>query len=157
MISIEECTEQVKKEHIAYLKGTPVSSIADSLSQGLCQLKSAAISSLLELGEMQTIFADLGGIKSSTIFGQEKFLVKQVLDVLNNPDCTDAKSLESINYFMGELMLGSLDPIITIYMSASNNPMIIDGDKRAVAIYNDAINRKLNSSIHIPVYLILPI
>src|SRR5690349_10195483 len=39
------------------------------------------------LGNTKTIFGDLGGVLAQTLFQQEKFLVRQVYDVVHTEDC----------------------------------------------------------------------
>lgn len=97
---------------------------------------------------MKTIFSELGGIFSQKEFGKEKFTVNQVWNILNRENCTDANSLQSVEYLKRGLVQGWHDPKITILRT--DEDMIVDGNKTSTAFYNlNSSEEKVNLSVYI--------
>lgn len=146
------CGTQETQNHMDYLEQTPVRGLADLLRFGGYVLKKGNIISLKYLGSLKTEFGELGGINSGKVFDRNKFLVREVMTILRRSDCSDKKSLSSIEYFMKMDEAGELEFKITIFHD-NTEYIIKDSNKRAVAFYER--RKKINeNNIIFPFYLI---
>lgn len=143
------CGIQETDDHIRYLELTPVGKFAtDILRSNKYVLKKGIITSINYFGFLKTIFGELGGIKSAN-----KFLVNEVMAILRSPNCSDKNALQSIKYFTKMDEEDELDVKITIFNDGTDS-IIIDGNKRAVALYERRNNNNINKNTIIPIYLI---
>ncbi len=146
------CGIQEKQNLIRYLENTPISGLVNGLRSGVFVLKKGNIISLEYLGSLKTEYGDLGGIISREIIKRSKFLVSEVMAILKRPDCSDEKSLDSIEFFIKKNEAEECEYIISIFHDKTDY-IIKDGNKRAVAFYEKrkAINK---DNITFPIYII---
>ena len=130
-----------------YLKCTPVNSVITYIENG-ANVSKGHILSTSDLGDCSTIWNILGGVKSSI-----QYSVKDVYKILSdNPNTENKKLIDKINYYKKLYESGGLDIIIT-FIKNGNICHIIDGDTRAVSIYE--YNKGMSKEeADIPVYLI---
>jgi len=149
IINIKNYNILEKEQHLKYLLEQPVRGVVLMVNSGNYELKKGIVNSLDNLGNIKTEFGELGGIVSE----RDKFLVCQVVSILENPICEDKKSLESIRYFQEQDKLNNLSILTTIFVEESGELRVIDGNKRTIAFYE---NRKdsIVDEIVLPVYFI---
>ena len=135
MNTLRDCTPQETTEHSTYLKSTPVAQFGIALGQGRLILKKGLIQGYEDLGNSKTIFGELGGLKAQDLLNRSNFLVSDALEILTNPKCSDLRSLVSINYFLCQFDRKGINAKITFFKD-ENNLSIVDGNKRAIAVYN---------------------
>lgn len=154
---MEDCTTDEVRDHIAYLKCTPVGGLANLLSSPDYALKKAIIDSVRYLGSMRTEFGELRPFRSITLYHREKFLVCQVLETLRRikaPDPQTKRAIESVEYFMARDAVGRLEPELRITVLYDVCGYTIkDGCKRAVAFYEGRRSLE-NDKTAFPIYLI---
>lgn len=154
---LQPCTSDTVRAYIRYIRATPVAKIGWLLERGDHSLSRGIITSLKILGSLKTEFGDLGGVKAREEFGQEKFLVRQVLGALRDPRCTDRKSRQSIEYFMALDEKGELESRLKVTLLFDRaNYQIKAGDKRAVAFYESRMSRGGGDAVGFPVYVVSP-
>ncbi|MBI3413012.1 MAG: hypothetical protein HY051_02960 [Candidatus Aenigmarchaeota archaeon] len=98
---------------IEYLMATPVRWAAD-LIRGGAQLSKGEVNSREFLGSLETIFENLGGRHPRGVDGRKRFLVREVLPALQDPQCTDKASLERLLLYMKLDAANTLEIKITI-------------------------------------------
>ena len=147
---IENCNISEKQQHLKYLLEQPVMSIVSMVKSGNYELKKGIINSIKNLGNIKTEYGDLGGIISNK---RDKYLVNQVVTILKNPTCKDKKSLESIRYFQEQEKANNLSLSITILVEEPGELRIIDGNKRAIALYENKKNSTTDEII-LPIFFI---
>lgn len=137
-----------------YLRCTPVAShIIPKINRG-AKVEKGVISNLEYLGNLKTIFSEICKVKSQEQ-GQEKFLVKQVLDILKRHDENKNKDLHlRIEHYEKLYAYNELELIITL-LGYKNKYMIVDGNARAIAVYNYH-TEKTSKKLKLPVYLVTP-
>ena len=114
-------------------------------------VEKAEVTPLDEVGSLATIWKELGGHK--TAHGGV-WLVKEAFEVLQRPNCTDECSLETIRCYIERLASGEqLDLVLTILVVGSDRPLIVDGNKRTVACYQNALAKGI-SNYTLPVYVV---
>lgn len=104
----------------------------------------AGVASLVEfvdrrtLGEAWTIFGELGGIRAPSTVERAKFLVREARAIWTRPDCGDRRGRERLEDLVAaERAAGLCDRRITFALTTSG-PVIVDGNKRAIAIHEVA-------------------
>jgi hypothetical protein len=88
---------------------------------------------VVHLGNLQTLWSDLGGLRTEITLSSEKFRVRDVLNVLESPKCADRTALETIKDYMARI--SQIDIVITIRQEDGGELRICDGNKRTVAYY----------------------
>jgi hypothetical protein len=134
----------------SYLLSTPVPWLCELIDAGACVYK-AEVHSAAQIGDLETIFGCLGGIKSQESLGKRRFLVKHVMDTLRNPACTDAKMLQTIIDYQQRLGESSFEIKITL-LECADGIILCDGNKRTVAILERAKAEK--KELVLPVYIV---
>jgi hypothetical protein len=134
----------------AYLSSTPVSWLCGLIDAGACVCK-ASVQSAATIGDLETIFDCLGGIRSHESVGRRRFLVKQVMDGLRNPACTDSMMLQTITDYQQRLVQNSLEVKITLFECAEGI-IVCDGNKRTVAALEQS--KVGNMELVLPVYIV---
>ena len=71
-----------------YLKKSTTPWLVCPIDQG-ASVSKCNVKPLSEIGRLRTIWAELGGIRSENQYNSEKFLVRDVVDVLLDERCTD--------------------------------------------------------------------
>lgn len=108
------------------------------------------------MGNTQSIFGNLGSglgnIVAKKEYGIDRFLIKHIFEVLENPRCNDANSLQRVKYFLSKLEKNQFYPIITLY-SYSAEEYLLDGNKSATALYNFNIMKKIEN-IYLPIFIV---
>lgn len=143
------CSAEEKQHLIQYLKQTPVACVADKIAAGAL-LSKGEIQSRAVLGSLTTIFGNLGGLLATRRHGKERFLVREVLPVLRDPRCTDKGALRKVECYMELDAANRLEIKITI-CEVGGGRMIVDGNKRASAIYE---RRSSSSFTPVMAYLV---
>ncbi len=133
-----------------YLRSTPVPWLCDFIDAGASVCK-AELQSIAKVGDLETIFDCLGGIKSQESLGKRRFLVKHVMDTLRNPACTDAKMLQTITNYQQRLAENSIEIKITLF-ECVDGIILCDGNKRTVAILERA--KAEQKELVLPVYIV---
>ena len=129
------CSVGETNELITYLQRTPVFVLAEQLELGLLGASHATITGRSQLGSLQTIFGNLGGIHALAQTGRPKFLVSEVYETLHRQDCDAPDDRRRLDDLVEAEREGRLtDRRITV-LADSNGPMIVDGNKRVAAIY----------------------
>jgi hypothetical protein len=133
-------TPRATRALATYLRCTPVASISAPLTQGAYVAWYDRITSRADLGARLTIFGELGGITSMNLHGLQKFRVSDVWPVLNRNDCTALDDRAAVAELIEAERNGRLvDRTLTLVEDAGGQ-RFIDGDKRAVAIYEAAVS-----------------
>jgi hypothetical protein len=109
------------------------------------------VESAVTVGDLETIFECLGGIRSQESVGRRRFLIKQVLDALRNPACTDARMLQTISDYQQRLGQKSLELKITLF-ECKDGIIVCDGNKRTVAALEQS--KAENRELVLPVYVV---
>lgn len=82
-------------------------------------------------------------------FGRPRFLVSEVYAVLHRSDCTDEKSRNRLDAIVAAERGGTLaDRLITV-LDSTLGPMVVDGNKRASAIYGSSA-----PNLSLPIFLL---
>jgi hypothetical protein len=131
-----------------YLESTDVRGYAQPLRSRVVVAFAGSIEGREALGETWSIFGNLGGIAASAL-GRPKFLVREVRGVLARPDCTDQRSRARLDALLEAEAAGRLiDRRITIALTTAG-PIVVDGNKRAAAIYELA-----PADLALPIFLL---
>jgi hypothetical protein len=137
------------KELADYLERTPVAGYAQLLHTGIAIASNVEIPSRASLRETWSIFGNLGGIDAPQVVERAKFLVSEVRGILERPDCTDARSRQRLTELLDAVQGGRLvDRRITLALT-DGGTVIVDGNKRAAAIYELA-----SDAVALPAFLI---
>ncbi len=142
-----EVRRQALEEQVGYLGNTPVAWAAKWLQGGVAKLQKGHIKSVSELGDLSSIFSNLGDLFAATEVGRQKFQIKHVRTILLDPRCGDDLRRNRLETIEAGLRDGSIDPNITVF-----DDMVIDGNKTAAAyhhIYHDV------PEIDLPVFVIM--
>jgi hypothetical protein len=139
------------KDLKVYLSKTPVCWLIDKIARG-AKVSRGEITPLSEIGTLKTIWGNIGGIQSINEHAAEKFLVRQVIQALKDPRCTDKNRLSLIEKYKQLFANGKLELIITL-LEHKSNISICDGNTRVVACFeHGSETRQVNLSL--PVYVI---
>jgi hypothetical protein len=136
-----------RREILNHLFDSPVWWLACDVKAGRRRLLKGRIVSVEFLGNSKTIFGDLGGVDSNDIFGVDKFLVRQLSETLNRPECRDTTSRDSLQGLLQALAQQQISPRITLDRDAN---VIADGNKTAAAFYE---LHKHDVTIDLDIYL----
>lgn len=130
---MRDCTRPETVDLADYLVATPVAGYTQALRAGTLVASVIEVAGRVQLGETSSIFGNLGGIVPAG--GRSKFLIREVREVLNRPDCGDGSSRARLDALIAAETAGTLvDRRITVALTTAG-PVVIDGNKRAVAIY----------------------
>jgi hypothetical protein len=133
-----------------YLSSTPVSWLCGVIKAG-GGVSKATVRSVATIGDLETIFDCLGGIKSQELLGIRRFLVKQVMDTLRHPACTDARMLQTITGYQQRLGQNNIEIKITLF-ECVEGIIVCDGNKRTIAALERA--KAENTELVLPVYVV---
>lgn len=118
---------------------TPVRGVAQLLSMGKVGAWHAKIPDRRQLGAYPTIFADLGTAHARHLVGRATFSVNEVMAVLRDRKHPDELVRQTIEAMIeAEHQETLTDRVITAYEQPAGSTLI-DGNKRAVAIYEAGI------------------
>lgn len=138
-----ECLEQAR-----YLDDHSDVRLGHLIRRGLLVLEAGVITSNRSLGEMPTIFRNLGGLLAHDLFGRELFAVAELGHVLHRDDCNDERSRRRYDELVEELGAGRQEPNITIDRASG---IIQDGNKTAGAFHQIHL---AGDEVELPVYLV---
>jgi hypothetical protein len=147
---ISKVTGTEWRQQIRYLQEHSHVSLDQRLKTGHLILERGVISSREFLGECNTIFNDLGGLRAIIIYQRELFRVAEVNDILHREGCNDPPSRKRYDELVEKIGNGSQQPNITI---ARPEVTILDGNKSAAA-YHDL--HMADDEIELHVYLVRP-
>lgn len=154
--NIIECEPEEIASQISYLDSTPVSGIAQLLRSGKCILSKGFITSLQALGFLKTEFGQIGTLIPSSITGQKKFIVSEIVPVLRaNPGAKDDGLLRTIEALIEKEANDEVDFNVTLF-KMNEEYIIKDGNKRTVSFYENRRHLK-QDKIRYEVYLVKPI
>ena len=115
-------------------------------------VEKAEVTPLDEVGSLATFWEDLGGHK--TAHGG-KWPVKEAFGVLERCKDEDSlKTIKEIHRYISRLASGKhLCLILTMLVRGSDRPYMVDGNKRTVACYQNALAKGI-SNYTLPVYVV---
>lgn len=146
---VRGCGSAETEELARYLATTDVRGYGAPLRAGVIVASLVEIVSRDALGTTWTIFGNLGGIAAVTSVARPKFLVSEVRGVLRRRDCSDARSRRRLDELVAAERAGTLrDRRITLALTPAG-PVIVDGNKRSVAIHEVAAD-----DLVVPAFLI---
>jgi hypothetical protein len=122
-----------------YLRCTPVASVSAPLAQGAYVAWYDRITSREDLGARRTIFGELGGITSLDLHGHKTFRISDVWPVLTRNDCTALDDRAAVAELIEAERNGRLVDRTLTFLDDAEGLRLIDGNKRAVAIYDAAV------------------
>jgi len=126
------------------------------LINGGATVQKAKVKGLAKIGYLKTFFGNIGHAYCRTLFGQDRFRVAQVLEVLRNPNYNmhpDIGSMgHTVNQYEYKFALPASDPKVTI-VDSQNDVLIADGNKTAIAAYMYALETA-DSAFELTVYYI---
>lgn len=138
---------------IAYLETTSVKQLAGMLRTSALSAWHAEIRGREMLGNASSIFGNLGGLNAKALLQRPKFLVRDVSPILHRPDCEAEPDRKVLDELIGAARGGTLHDRRITFALTSVGPMIVDGNKRAVAIYETA---QQGAAFILPVYVLEP-
>jgi hypothetical protein len=142
-----EEVESLKK----FLLQTPVRWVIHNVENG-ARVSKGEIQGLSVIGNLRTIWSNLGEVYSIKEHNSEKFIVNQVVDALSKSQNKDAKvDLKIIKEFINQLAKGQLKLTVTL-KETGNDFMILDGNKSTTAYFEYCKRRGENASL--PVFII---
>jgi hypothetical protein len=124
-------------EHAKYLMGqTDVPWYGELLRDGKAVAWHADLETREELGAISTIFKNLGNIYASAEVGRRRFLVEEAFDIWRRAREFDPVKFARLEGLVAAERDGRLvDRRITLAVTVGGT-MVVDGNKRAVAIHN---------------------
>lgn len=138
-----DCLEQAQ-----YLDDHSDVRLGDLIRAGLLVLEAGVITSNRSLGEVPTIFRNLGGLLAHELVGKELFGVADLGQVLHRDDCADERSRRRYDELVEQLSAGRQEPNITIDRVSG---IIQDGNKTAGAFHQIHLE---SDDIELSVYLV---
>lgn len=123
-----------------YLRCTPVPWASELLAQGTHLAWYDRITSRADLGSRQTFFGNLGLITSIDLHGRKLFHVSDVWPVLQRNDCTALDDRAAVAELIEAERHGRLVDRTLTFIEDAEGLHLIDGNKRAVAIYEAAVS-----------------
>lgn len=138
-----DCLEQAQ-----YLDDHSDVALGGLIRAGLLVLEVGVVTSNRSLGDMSTIFRNLGGLLAQDLVGREFFAVAEIGRVLHRGDCTDERSRRRFDELVEQLGAGRQEPNITIDRASG---IIQDGNKTAGAFHQIHLD---GDDIELPVYLV---
>jgi len=145
-----DCSNKEKSKLIDYLRDTPVSWIANKIGSKY-NVRKGLVSSISELGNMQTLWSSLGGVQCNEVFKSDKFRVRDAFKVLNDPACADVESLKTVQKYIHDIH--DISMLITVILEDNGEYRIFDGNKRAVAYY-ETMKAQQNPKIRLKIFLL---
>ena len=129
------CSDRERSFLIEYLKRTPVAGISDDLALWKLTVRKAHVEGRGNVGALRTIFGNLGQVFAAVTLGHEKFLVGEVRYTLARSDSPDPVARRTIESLIDAERQGLLHDRTLTAMEMADGLMLVDGNKRAVAIY----------------------
>lgn len=129
-------------ELVAYLRTTDtVRALGNWIAEGLFRVWNAQVPSRGVLGSLLTCFGNLSArCWAREITGRDKFLVREVSEILHRTECEDLARARLDNLIAAVTQGRLEDRRITAVISPWG-PMLAYGNKRASAIYETSANR----------------
>jgi hypothetical protein len=152
------CPEQEKQDLLAYLRqNSHVQLPVQLLGQGWL-LEKGLVKGLASIGQLVTVFRNLGNTHCKAVHDSEFFTVRQALEVFRNPGADKhpdiPQDFQKILRYKGQFAGPDSRPIVTI-VEIPDGVLIADGDKTAIAGYLYALEAGIGDFI-LPVYYISP-
>ncbi len=137
-----------------YLSQTPVHRLVKVIDKG-ARVSRGEIKPLSQIGRLRTMWGELDGIYRNGKDDSEKFLVKEIMPALRDPQCHDAQRLCLIEGFKRRLLTNNkLELKITLF-EEEDNIIMCDGNSRTVAYFEYGLETR-QSNLSLPVYIINP-
>jgi hypothetical protein len=151
LAGIHACDPAASIKLARYLRRTAIPAFAGELEGGRVRADRATVLTREDLGQLRSIFADLGGIMAIQETGRPTHRVDEVRAVLARPDCTDSDSRTRLANLIRALRSGGLTDRTLTTALTDGGVVFVDGNKRAAAIYETAAA----TPIRLPVYLLV--
>lgn len=154
LADIHACDLATSSKLATYLRSTAVPAFANELQAGRVRASSATVLTREHVGQLLSIFANLGGITSMHETGRATYLVGEVRAVLARPDCTDVESRTALAGLIEAVRSGELiDRTLTAALT-DGGAVLVDGNKRAAAMYEAAGTMPIRIPMRLPIYLL---
>jgi hypothetical protein len=124
---------------ISYLRSTPVWPLADDLARRDLVASRDLLRTRAALASATTIFRTLGGLYASVLHGRDNFRVSDVWPVLSRFDCDDPETRSTVEAMVAAEKEGRLSDRLLTVLEDKTSRRLVDGNKRAVAIYEAAV------------------
>jgi hypothetical protein len=151
--NIQPCSPGELHDLKAHLSTSNVPQLVRLIESGAAVDK-GEISPLAEVGQLPTIFKNIGTVRSEQEYGQKTFRVSQVPEVLQKAQCTDRAMRQKIDSYKKEVAEGTYRLTVTL-LQTDGDFYIWDGDKSAVACFEHA-SQTGNARYSLPVFVIRP-
>jgi hypothetical protein len=151
---LTDCTAAEADRHVGYLLGAPRHDLATEVLRGHRIVRRGLICSVSALGDLPTGWSVLEGTKLRLRppDGRRRFRVREVLPLLIEHGVEEFPDLRTIGEHMRLHAELALDVLITLVREDSGMAYIVDGNKRAVAVYER--RRRSGGDLDLPVYLL---
>jgi hypothetical protein len=154
----EPCTEPEKQALLAYLRANSHVKLPLELIEQGWRLEKGKVRGTASIGQLVTVFKNLGNTHCKALHGSDFFTVAQALEVFRNPgadthpDIPDGmrKIVRYKTCFAGPCS----NPKVTM-VELREGALIVDGDKTAIAGYLYASEVGVSDFI-LPVYYVSP-
>jgi len=150
LADIHPCDHPATIKLTAYLRSTAVPAFASELQARHLLAHRATVLTRQDLGQLLSIFANLGGIASMQETGHLTYLIRDVQAVLAQPGCTDTDSRTRLAGLIESVRVGRLTDRILTAARTDVGVVFVDGNKRAVAIYEAGEP----TPVRLPIYLL---
>lgn len=144
---VRECSIDESNRLKLYLQNTPVAGLVQYIHNGILNPHKGIVDSIDVLGNLKTEFGNIDNKSSMEIYNRNKFLVKELYPLLTKNPQLDPDMLDSINYFRKNWN-NLNDKIITV-LKVNDEFCLKDGDKRAIAFYENQKEKSNNQSLEI--------
>jgi hypothetical protein len=149
---LRPCSEQEAEQVLARLKadGGAGPAFAATLRQQGASLFAGLVVGTEAIGDLVTIWMDVAGVRARERHGRPCFLVREVLAALRDParprQQPPKDDLRIILAMMDSIEQGTFSPLV-VFASMEVGLYIVDGNKSAVACYEDARQRRVRNGI----------
>jgi hypothetical protein len=147
------CSAAETHELAAYLLNTPVAAVALALMRGELRASRADLVGTEALGATRTIFGNLGECFASVEAKRDKFLVREIREVLHRDACRAASDRDALDRLVAAERKGELQDRRMTLLVDSGGAMFVDGNKRAAAIFEVA---SPSHNLVLPVFVLRP-
>lgn len=106
--------------------------LACQVKSGKLSLWTGVLTDISELGDTKTFFGELGSLSAQTLFGRDKFLVREVYDLVHSQRCNCDEDRRSSDWLKAEIGKDAFIPLITFHQGWGH---IADGNHSASSFY----------------------
>lgn len=132
---IRPCTAEETAELADYLARSSVPGYADLLRSGRAFGSIGEVDGREQLGALWSIFGNLGGIEAWRTVSREKYLIREAREVWDRVATDDRRGHRTLQGIIAAERAGMLtDRRVTVALTVAG-PLVVDGNKRLIAIY----------------------